>query len=157
MAVATRSSRTLPQDSQMPRSEASPPQPLWMTMRGAPSGPAEWRSPQCIRAISEGQRSRPFWVRKYSWRGRAFLVGAALEDVLVDQALEAGGEDVAGDPQVGLDAREAAVAVQHVADDQQRPTLADHFERFRQRADLVRIVVVEHPCDLRTHGLHHKT
>ena len=76
--------------------------------------------------------------------GRAFLVGAALEDVLVDQPLEAGREDVAGDAEGLLDLVEAAVAVHHVADDQQRPALADHLQRLGDRADLARVVVMQH-------------
>src|SRR5215475_257355 len=41
--------------------------------------------------------------------GRAFLVGPPFEDVLVDEALQARRQDVAGDAQRGLDLAEAAV------------------------------------------------
>jgi hypothetical protein len=82
----------------------------------------------------------------------ALLVAASLEDVLVEQALQAGREHVAGDPERGLDLAEAAVAVEDVADDQQRPALADHLQRVGDRTELIRIVATEHDCDLRTHG-----
>ena len=74
---------------------------------------------------------------------RALLVGALLEDALVDQQREAGGEDVAGDAEVLLDLVEAAAAVEDVADHEQRPALAEDLEGPGDRADLV-VLAVQH-------------
>src|SRR6516162_7312006 len=52
---------------------------------------------------------------------RPLLVRALHQDPLVDETLEAGLEDVAGDAQVALDVVEAADAQEDVADDQQGP------------------------------------
>ena len=81
---------------------------------------------------------------------RIALVGAPFEDVLVDQPLEPRREHVAGDAEPLLQLVEAPPPVHHVADDQQRPALADDLERLGDRADLARVVVAEHECDLGT-------
>ena len=81
--------------------------------------------------------------------GRALLVGALLEDPLLDQPGEPGGEHVAGDPEVLLDLVEAPAAVEDVADDEQGPALAEHLEGAGDRADLV-VLAVQHMCDCRT-------
>jgi hypothetical protein len=75
---------------------------------------------------------------------RPALIGAALEDVLLDQSLQAGGEDVAGDTEALLQFVEAPPAVHHVAHDQQRPALADDLQGASDRADLTWIVVAQH-------------
>ena len=56
---------------------------------------------------------------------RALLVGDPLEDAGVDQLVEAVGEDVAGDAEVVAEVAEAADAPERVAQDQQRPPVAD--------------------------------
>ena len=81
---------------------------------------------------------------------RVLLVGAPFEDVLVDQPLEPGRQRVAGDAEPLLQLVEAPPPVHHVADDEQRPALADDLERLGDRADLAGIVVTEHECDLGT-------
>jgi hypothetical protein len=65
---------------------------------------------------------------------RRVLVGAALEDALVDQVVEPGGEHVAGDAEAALPVVEAGDAEEGVAHDQQRPPLPHHLECARDRA-----------------------
>src|SRR5262249_5432508 len=77
---------------------------------------------------------------------------AALEDVLVDQALQACGEHVPGDAERPLHLAELATAQEHLADDQDRPALADQLEAASDRAGLSLVVVAKHSCDLRTLG-----
>src|SRR3954471_13241070 len=68
---------------------------------------------------------------------RTLRVREALEHSFVAQQLEPVGEDVRCDPEAVLELFEAGQADDGVAEDQQRPTLADHFQRPRDRADLV--------------------
>src|SRR4051812_40516566 len=75
---------------------------------------------------------------------RALLVGHALEDALVDEAPQPGGQHVAGDPQRALEILEAPHAEERVAQHEQRPALADHLERARDRAGLVLVEPSEH-------------
>jgi hypothetical protein len=58
-------------------------------------------------------------------------VADALQDPLLDEAVQPVGEDVAGDPEALLELLEAAQAKEAVADDQERPGLADDLERAR--------------------------
>ena len=83
--------------------------------------------------------------------GRALLVRALLEDVLLNQPREPVGEHVARDAEVVLDLVEAPAAVEDVADDEQRPALAEHLEGACDRTRLV-VIAIEHECDCRTLG-----
>jgi hypothetical protein len=79
-------------------------------------------------------------------------VGAALEDVLVDQALKPGGEDVSRHPERALHLGELPVPVEDLSNDEKRPALADQLQAPRDRADLSLVFVPKHDCDLRTLG-----
>src|SRR5439155_17227596 len=74
----------------------------------------------------------------------ALRVGNAFEHVLVAEQLEAVGERVRGDPEALLEVLEPRQAEYGVAQDQQRPTLANDFQRSGNRADLAWIVALEH-------------
>src|SRR5215211_910073 len=76
--------------------------------------------------------------------GRSLAVGDALEHALADEPVQPVGEDVAGDPQALLELVEAANPEEHVADDQQRPALADDLQRPRDRAVLAFVVPLQH-------------
>jgi hypothetical protein len=65
---------------------------------------------------------------------RRLLVDLPLQDPAVDQRAQAGGQPVARRAGVARDLREAPVAERHLADDQQRPPVADQFEGGGQRA-----------------------
>src|SRR5262249_5839610 len=52
----------------------------------------------------------------------------ALEDAVIDQVLEPGGEDVLGDAEAALEVAEAAGAEERVADDEQRPPVPEGLE-----------------------------
>ena len=56
------------------------------------------------------------------------VVGAAFQDAGGDEGVESVGEDVARDPQAFDEVIEAADTEEGVAQDQQGPPLADHFE-----------------------------
>jgi hypothetical protein len=58
-----------------------------------------------------------------SWR--VVLVGAAGQDVVVDQVLEPLGEHLAGDVEFGDEGVEAVVAAGDLAQDEQVPPVAD--------------------------------
>ena len=58
----------------------------------------------------------------------AILVEAALQDSVADEGLEAGGEDVAGDPEPALEVLEAADAEEGVAQDEEGPPLPHDLE-----------------------------
>ena len=58
----------------------------------------------------------------------AILVEAALQNPVADEGLEAGGEDVAGDPEPALEVLEAADAEEGVAQDEERPPLPHDLE-----------------------------
>src|SRR6266852_7451198 len=66
----------------------------------------------------------------------ALAVQDAFEHAFADQAVEPVGEDVAGDAEALLEFVEAVETQQDVANDQQRPALADNLERSRDRAVL---------------------
>ena len=151
-ARASRAWSTSPQLSQMPRSLTAPPHSLWTISIGGPVGAGG----VAVAPGEQGDQRRPevepLLGEEVLVALRALLVGAPFEDVLVDQPLQPGGEHVAGDAEALLQLAEAPVAVHHVADDQQRPALADHLERLGDRADLAGIVVTQHECDLGTLG-----
>jgi drug/metabolite transporter, DME family len=65
--------------------------------------------------------------------GRAGLVLAALQQPVGDQPFEPASQQAGRDPQVVLELFEAAVAVERVMHDQQRPPLTDQSQRRRQR------------------------
>jgi hypothetical protein len=65
---------------------------------------------------------------------RMLLIGTPLEDAGVREAFEPRGQDVGGDGERRLEVVEAALAQKHVAQDQQRPPVADDVERARDRA-----------------------
>src|SRR3974390_1649652 len=79
---------------------------------------------------------------------RPLLVRALHEDALVDESLEAGLEDVAGDAQVALDVVEGADAHEGLPDDQEGPTFSDDLEGGGHRAVLVGVVPLQHPPSL---------
>ena len=62
------------------------------------------------------------------------LVGDALEDPALDQAVQPLGEDVAGDAQARLKIVEAGHAQEGIPDDQQTPPLAHDVEALGDRA-----------------------
>ncbi len=72
------------------------------------------------------------------------LVEALLEHPVLQQPPQACLQHVARDTEVGLDLVEAAKPEEHVAHDQQRPTLAHHLERTGDAAYLVVVVISEH-------------
>jgi hypothetical protein len=74
----------------------------------------------------------------------ALLVGALLEDPLVDEAPQAVGQDVARDAEVILEVVEAPHAEEGVADDQHRPAVPDPLQRAGDRADLLVVGAREH-------------
>jgi hypothetical protein len=61
-------------------------------------------------------------------------VGNSLEDLVIDEMVEALGEDVAGDPEAGLEVIEAGHAEEGVPDDKQAPPLSDDVEALGDRA-----------------------
>src|SRR6185503_5503881 len=69
--------------------------------------------------------------------GRPELAAAVLEHALIDERLQAVGEDVGGDARAAADVGEAAPAEQHLAHHQQRPPLADDRQRAGDRAVLI--------------------
>src|SRR6266496_1644235 len=75
---------------------------------------------------------------------RALAVQDPLEHALVDQSVEPVRQHVAGDAEALLEFVEAVQTEQDVADDQQRPALADNLERSRDRTVLAFVVTVQH-------------
>src|SRR5262249_52391171 len=75
---------------------------------------------------------------------RALAVADPLQDPLLDEAPEPVGEHVPRDAEALLKLVEAALPEEDVADDQQRPALAHHLERTRDRAVLAVVVAPEH-------------
>ena len=61
-------------------------------------------------------------------------IGRPLEDPAGDELAEPVGEDVAGNPEPGLEFLEMLEAVERAAQDQERPFLADQLDRAGQRA-----------------------
>ena len=76
---------------------------------------------------------------------RSLLVEASFEHAVIHEPRQPGLKHVACDPQVALYLVEAAKPEEHVADDQQRPALADYGECAGDAARLVVVVVAEHP------------
>src|SRR5829696_2735621 len=72
-----------------------------------------------------------------------FLISAAvsggrgLQDALIDQRAEPHGEDVLGEAEPLLEFAEAADPEQRLANDQNRPPVADRIQRARDRAIVV--------------------
>jgi hypothetical protein len=64
----------------------------------------------------------------------ALLVATTLEDAVVNQRLQPIGQHVPRDRQAGGELLEATLAVEGVAQDEQRPALADDVERARHGA-----------------------
>jgi len=64
---------------------------------------------------------------------RVVLIGHALEDACLHEVVEAVGEDVAGDPEAGLEIVEPGDAEERVAHDEEAPPFADDFEALRDR------------------------
>jgi hypothetical protein len=62
------------------------------------------------------------------------LVRNALEDSVVDEAVQALGEDVTGDAEAGLEVIEASHAEQGIPDDEQAPPLPHDVEALSDRA-----------------------
>ncbi len=81
-----------------------------------------------------------------------FGVGPAFEDAVLHEPAEPIGEDGFGHVEVGLQVVEAPHAVESVADDQQRPPLADHLQRAGERAVLVLVAVPEHVASVADPG-----
>ena len=71
-------------------------------------------------------------------------VSDPLENALLDEPVETVGKHVAGDAETLLELVEAAKAEESVADDQQRPALADDLESAGDRALLPFVVALEH-------------
>ncbi len=65
-----------------------------------------------------------------------FLVRNPAQDAVLDERVEAVGQNVASRAGAPLEILEAARAHERVADDEQRPALADELERAGHRADL---------------------
>ena len=98
------------------------------------SSPPPCRWPHCISETRMGQRSMPFSVSRYSWRGGPLLVEPAGEDPCVDELAEPIAEDVAGDAGVALNPVEAALAEERLAQDQHRVLVADEVDRAADAA-----------------------
>src|SRR4051812_39863648 len=64
----------------------------------------------------------------------ALLVAVALDQALVDQPLEPLGQDVARDAEIALEVVEPAHPEERVADDEQRPAVAEDLEGAGDRA-----------------------
>jgi hypothetical protein len=64
-------------------------------------------------------------------------IGDPPEDVAVDEVVEPLGEDVAGDPEPGLEVVEAGHAEEGVPDDEQAPPVPHDVEALRDRASHV--------------------
>ena len=62
------------------------------------------------------------------------LVGDAFEDSVVDQVVQALGENVAGDTQAGLEVIEAPYAEESIPDDEQAPPLPNDIQALGDRA-----------------------
>src|SRR5207247_3955754 len=71
-------------------------------------------------------------------------VADPLQDSFLDEPVEPIGEDVAGDAEALLELLEAAQAQEAVADDQERPALADDLERAGDGAVLALVVAPQH-------------
>src|SRR5436309_3273667 len=88
---------------------------------------------------------------------RSLLVAALLEDALVHQPAEASAQHVAGYAQIRLEILEPADAKEDVAQDQQRPALADQLERPGDGAVLSFVIPPQHEGDFSHTELLHAT
>ena len=77
---------------------------------------------------------------------RAVLIALAAQDARVDEALKPCLQDVAGNPEAALELVEAMGAEECIAQDQERPALADELERAGDRAFLAVLCVLQHSC-----------
>src|ERR1700677_3625989 len=75
---------------------------------------------------------------------RALLVGDLFEDPLGHQPVQARGEDVTRDAEALPHLVEAPPAEEHIAQHEDRPTLANELERTGDRAVLVLVVAPQH-------------
>ena len=78
---------------------------------------------------------------------RPLAVANAVEDALGHESIEAVCEDVAGHSESVLQLVEPVVPESDVANDQQRPAVADELERACDRADLPFIGALEHEIE----------
>ena len=108
---------------------ASSPQSSWRRTIGGPSGPARWASPQRMSATIAGKRSRPGVREPVLVAVGVARVGHALEQPRVDERPQAGRQRRPRDRQVAGELPEAADAEERLAQDQQRPALADEAQR----------------------------
>src|SRR5262245_31352345 len=75
---------------------------------------------------------------------RALAVRDSLQDRLRHQPVEPVGEDVPRNSEALLELVEPAQPEEDVADDEQRPALADDLERPRDRAVLALVAALQH-------------
>src|SRR5215207_1601796 len=75
---------------------------------------------------------------------RPRLIAPALQHALGDEVVEPLGQHAARDAEAGEQPVEAVHAEEHVAQDQQRPALADDLEGAGDGADLLVVVAAEH-------------
>src|SRR5262249_61135401 len=78
---------------------------------------------------------------------RTILIRHPAENAVVDQVVEPPGQDVARDPETGLEVIETGHADEGVPDDEQAPPLTDSFQALRDGAGQV----------LKTRSLHAST
>jgi hypothetical protein len=64
----------------------------------------------------------------------ALLVGATLDQAVLDEGIQPVDEDVSRNPEAVSDLIEASPPKEEVADDEQRPPLSDHLEPASHRA-----------------------
>ena len=134
--VTLRASISSPQWSQVRRGSAISPQSSWRRTIGGPSGPARCASPQRMSATIAGKRSRPGVGEPVLVAVGVPGVGDALEQARVDERPQPGGERRPRDVEVAGELPEAAHAEERLAQDQQRPALADQAERPARRTRL---------------------
>ncbi len=79
---------------------------------------------------------------------RAILVAHALEDAVRDELPQPIGQAVARDAEIALEVLEAADAEERVAQDEQRPAVADDGQRPRHRAGEVSDVTPAHGANI---------
>jgi hypothetical protein len=83
-------------------------------------------------------------VSRYSKRGGRSLYWHSLQDPFLYQPVEPVGEDVPRDSKALLELVETAEAEEDVADDEERPALANDLERPRDRAVLALVAALQH-------------
>ena len=115
---------------------------------GRPRLPDICTSPQCTTASSSGCRSRPLSVRRYSNRTRSRLIHFLAQHAGPNQLTQPIRQYVPRDAQPRLKFLEPAHAQKAVAQDQQRPAVADHRYGARHRAGLALQFTPSHPFSL---------